>query len=296
MTGASAIDGKMRGRGIALAAISATGFSTLGLFAKLVYSQGFSVVETLAWRFTFATVILWIVVLAGRRPLPKPLWPVLLLGLLGFSPQAGLYFLTLRYLDPGITSLLLYTYPSFVLIFCFILWRRKPSRVQLLALFLSLSGCVVAFWKRGNYPLVGLILGLAVGFSYAAYLVAGEKVLAGVDSIAATALVMLMAAVVYWVAAFIQGSPRVPSTPAVLAGLVGLAIVATVIPITTLFSSMRHIGAADASLVSTLEPVLTVALSSLIIGERLGPAQLAGGALILAAVVMLGIVERRSHG
>lgn len=276
-----------------LALVSAAGFSTLGLFAKLVYSQGFGVVETLAWRFTFAAALLWLFVLATKRKLPRPLWPVLLLGLLGFAPQAGLYFLTLRYLDPGITSLLLYTYPSFVLVFAFLLFRKKPSRVQLLALCLSLAGCVVAFWKRGDYPLTGLVLGLCVGLSYGAYLVAGEKVLKGVDSIVATALIMLVAALVYWTAALASGAAKLPGSAAAIGGLAGLAIVATVIPITTLFASMGRIGAADASLVSTLEPVLTIALSALLLGERLGAAQLAGGALILGAVLVLGFYERK---
>jgi drug/metabolite transporter (DMT)-like permease len=284
-----------RGQGVALALVSATGFSTLGLFARLVYGEGFSVLSTLAWRFTFATVFLWILVLAGRRPLPKPLWPVLLLGLLGFAPQAGLYFLTLSYLEPGITSLLLYTYPSFVLIFAFVLWRKKPNKVQLLALLLSLAGCVVAFWKRGSYPAIGIFLGVTVGLTYAAYLTAGERVLKGLDSIAATALVMSVAALVYWAAVLATGEARLPTSLRAIVGISGLSILATVIPITTLFASMGRIGAADASLVSTLEPVLTVALSALIIGERLGAPQLAGGALILAAVVTLGIYERRAH-
>jgi drug/metabolite transporter (DMT)-like permease len=281
---------------VLLALASAAGFSTLGLFAKLVYAQGMGVAGTLAWRFTFAAALLWTMVLATGRKLPKPAWPVLVLGLAGFAPQAGLYFVTLRFLDPGITSLLLYTYPSFVLLFGFILFRKRPSAVQLLALALSLSGCAVAFWKRGSYPVIGLVLGLCVGLSYAAYLVAGEKALKGVDSITATAMIMLVAAAVYWAVALASGSACLPPNAAALGGLAGLAVIATVIPITTLFASMGMIGAADASLVSTLEPVLTIALSTLILGERLGPAQLAGGGLILAGVLVLGFLGRKPAG
>lgn len=282
-----------RGRGILLALVSSAGFSTLGLFAKLVYGQGFSVAGTLAWRFTLAAAFLWVVVLVARRPLPKKLWPVLLLGLVGFSPQAGLYFLTLSFLDPGITSVLLYTYPSFVVLFGFALWRKKPTKVQLAALALSLAGCVVAFWKSGSYPAAGVALGVAVGVSYAAYLVAGEKVLAGVDSISGTALVMTVAACVYWVAAIASGGVRLPDTGAAIGGLACIALLATVIPIVTLFASMGLIGAADTSLVSTLEPVLTIALSAIFLGERLGAAQLAGAALVLAAVLILALSERK---
>lgn len=282
-----------RGRGILLALVSSAGFSTLGLFAKLVYGQGFSVAGTLAWRFTLAAAFLWIVVLAARRPLPKRLWPVLLLGLVGFSPQAGLYFLTLRFLDPGITSVLLYTYPSFVVLFGFALWKKRPTRVQLGALALSLAGCVLAFWKSGSYPAVGVALGVAVGISYAAYLVAGEKVLAGVDAISGTALVMTVAACVYWIAAIVSGGVKLPETGAALGGLACIALLATVIPIVTLFSSMSLIGAADTSLVSTLEPVLTITLSAIFLGERLGAAQLAGAVLVLSAVLILALSARK---
>jgi len=282
-----------RGRGILLALVSSAGFSTLGLFAKFVYGQGFSVAGTLAWRFTLAAVFLWVVVLAARRPLPKKVWPVLLLGLAGFSPQAGLYFLTLSFLDPGITSVLLYTYPSFVVLFGFVLWKKKPTRIQLAALALSLAGCVVAFWKSGSYPAAGVALGIAVGVSYAAYLVAGEKVLAGVDSISGTALVMTVAACVYWVAAIASGGVKLPDTGAAIGGLACIALLATVIPIVTLFASMGLIGAADTSLVSTLEPVLTITLSAIFLGERLGTAQLAGAVLVLSAVLILALSERK---
>lgn len=282
-----------RGRGILLALVSSAGFSTLGLFAKLVYGQGFSVAGTLAWRFTLAAAFLWVVVVAARRPLPKKVWPVLLLGLVGFSPQAGLYFVTLRFLDPGITSVLLYTYPSFVVLFGFALWKKKPTKVQLVALALSLAGCVVAFWKSGSYPAAGVALGVAVGISYAAYLVAGEKVLAGVDSISGTALVMSVAACVYWVAAIASDGVRLPDTGAAIGGLACIALLATVIPIVTLFSSMNLIGAADTSLVSTLEPVLTILLSAIFLGERLGAAQLAGAVLVLSAVLILALSARK---
>ena len=283
-----------RGRGILLALVSATGFSTLGLFTKLIYGEGFSAPQALAWRFTIAAAVLWAIVgVASRKeatrrpPLGPRLIRVALLGLFGFTPQAGLYFVTLRFLDPGITSLLLYLYPSFVILLAMALFRKRPNKVQVLSLLLSLSGCAITFFKPGSYPIVGLALGALVAVAYGSYLVAGERMLEGTDSIRATAVIMLEAAAVYWIIAAATGSLRAPQTAASIAGVVGVALFATVLPITTLFASMRRIGAADTSLVSTIEPVLTVASSALILGERLGPAQAVGGVLILAAVIAL---------
>jgi drug/metabolite transporter (DMT)-like permease len=254
--------------------------------------------ETLAWRFSISALILGAIVFISRRPLPKRIMPVILLGFLGFAPQAGIYFLTLSFLDPGITSLLLYTYPAFVVLIGFVLWRRKPSKAQLIALGLSLAGCVVAFWRQGRYPLLGIILGLAVGFTYAAYLVASEKILAEVDSILATAVLMCASAIVYWIAALLGGSAglgghKAPEVLGTIGWLLGLSVVATVIPIACILAAVRKMGASDASLVSTLEPVLTIALSAIFIGERFGLAQFVGGALILAAVLALHFAGMR---
>jgi drug/metabolite transporter (DMT)-like permease len=285
---------RARGRGILLALVSAAGFSTLGIFAKLIYAEGFSLPQTLAWRFTIASVLLWAIIgLSGRRdatrrpPLGKRLVPVMLLGVFGYAPQAGLYFLTLKFLDPGIASLLLYLYPSCVILLSFIVFRQRPNRVQLASLALAIAGCVVTFFKPGSYPLVGLALGALCALTYGAYLVASERVLEGVDSVRASAVIMLESAVVYWIASASTGTLRAPSTLLSVAGIIGVALFASALPVTAIFAAMREIGAADSSLLGALEPVLTVVLSALILGERLGPAQALGGALILGAILVL---------
>jgi drug/metabolite transporter (DMT)-like permease len=275
-----------------LALVSATAFSTLGLFAKLIYAEGWSVPEALAWRFAMASLLLWALVILGRRPLPKPVAPVLLLGLLGFVPQAGLYFVTVRMLDPGITSLLLYLYPAFVVLFGFLFLGRKPGTARILALALSLIGCGLTFWKRGDYPLAGLLLGVVVGLAYGAYLLAGERILAGTDPLSATAVLMGVAALSYGGLALAGDalSGRAfpfPSSLAAILGVAGVSLIATVLAITTLFAAMGRLGAADTSLVSTLEPVLTIGLSALFLGERITATRAAGGALILGAVLLI---------
>lgn len=299
--------------GIALAFLSAAGFSTLSLFAKLIYAEGFSVQQTLAWRFTFASAFLLVLIAfrsrkasfpgsaariskaesGARNPivlgLPRhKLVPVMLLGLLGFAPQAGLFFLTVKILDPGITGLLLYLYPSFVVLFSFVFLKKKPVPIQIGALVLSLSGCALTFFKSGRYPAAGLALGAFVALAYAGYLVAGEKVLAGLDPFGSTVVIMIVAAIVYWIIVFFTGAaPRSPSSFKAILGFAGVSLLSTVLPITTLFMAMERIGAADTSLVSTVEPVLTLIMSAMLVGERLGLPQLAGGALILGAVILL---------
>lgn len=286
-----------RGEGILLALLSAAGFSTLGLFAKLVFAEGFSVPEALAWRFAAASLALWTIVLLTRRPIPRPVGPVILLGLIGFVPQAGLYFLTVSLLDPGIAGLLLYLYPAFVVSLGFLFLGKRTGGARVLALLLSLCGCAVTFWKRGDYPLAGLGLGVVAALAYACYLLAGERVLAKADALAATAIVMSVAALIYGGLALALDAAAgrafpVPATAPAALGILGAALVATVLAVSTLFAAMARIGAADTSLVSTFEPVLTLALSAVFLGEAVTPSRAAGGALILGAVILIRFAPR----
>jgi len=285
--------------GVLLSVVSALCFSTLGIFATALYSMGFSVQQALAWRFTFSSILLWfflaVRMAARKKPGEKPakletarLAPLLLLALFGFAPQAGLYFITVKMLAPGITSLLLYLYPSFVLLISAVFLGRKASKAQLFALVLSFSGCALTFFQPGNYPLLGLVLGVVVAVAYSAYLVMGELVLHRFDSIFATAVIMSVATLVYWGWVLVSGDAvRVPDSAISWLSVIGIALFATVLPITTLFSAMRKIGAANVSLISTIEPVSTVLLSLLVFHEMLTPGRIAGGALILAAVIVL---------
>lgn len=290
--------------------VSAIAFSTLGIFAKLLYASGFSVANALAWRFMVAAVALWVVVgLRARfRRSPAKSWgpvpgaepahftpsrrdflKIFLLGLLGFSPQAGLYFLTVKILDPGITSLLLYLYPSFVFLIGFLARRHRSNRIQLFALALSLVGCVITFWTARSYPPAGIMLGVVVAITYAAYLVVSDIMLRERDSIWATAVIMTAASLVYLSIALAGGTftPFISALQAIL--VVCIAIISTCLPIVTLFLAMQRIGARDTSIVSTVEPAFTNAFSALIFGELMTGQRVLGGALILAGVVMLNL-------
>lgn len=301
---------RSKGPGVLLALVSASGFSTLGIFAKALYGRGYSVQQTLAWRFSFAAAFLALFLAlralktsfrqatSGAKGIPgspglsgvpsRRVLPLILLGLLGFAPQAGMFFLTVKLLDPGITSLLLYLYPSFVLVFSIFMFRRRPSRAQVLALALSMSGCLLTFFRVGDYPVTGLALGVFVAFAYAAYLVWSERVLAGLDPFSATAVIMGCAAAIYWIWTFASGERiMVPSGLSAWTEVAGVALLATVLPIVTLFAAIKRIGASDTSLASTVEPVFTVALSAAIFGETLTLPQAAGGMLILTAVAIL---------
>lgn len=127
-------------------------------------------------------------------------------------------------------------------------------------------------WPRGKLLLALVGMGAIgyVGQSYA-YL---------------TAIQYASAGLVYASLAFAQG-PRWPTTPAGWGSVAGIVVLATVIPVTTFLAGLKRIDPTDASMLSTLEPAVTVFLAAVLLGESLPPLSLLGGGLILAAVVLL---------
>jgi drug/metabolite transporter (DMT)-like permease len=84
--------------------------------------------------------------------------------------------------------------------------------------------------------------------------------------------------------------PQLPSTTSAWVALVGVALIGTVVAVTTFFGALALLGPSDTSVVSTVEPVVSVGVAALVLGEVLSPLQLAGGVLVLIAVGVLARV------
>jgi drug/metabolite transporter (DMT)-like permease len=118
------------------------------------------------------------------------------------------------------------------------------------------------------------------------YIIVGARELKGTDALASTTVICLSAAATMLVASCF----REPTFPAQAAGwtpLVLIAMVSTVLAILTFFAGLKRVGPAAASIGSTLEPVVTVVLAWLVLGEAIAPVQVAGGALVLGAAAWL---------
>jgi drug/metabolite transporter (DMT)-like permease len=122
---------------------------------------------------------------------------------------------------------------------------------------------------------------------YTCYILLGERVMSSVPAVGASAVIMSGAAVAFCILAALQHELRLPVTTQQWSVAFGIALFPTMIAISLFLASLPRIGAARASLLSTVEPVVTVLLAAALLGDRLSPVQIAGGALVLAAVVMV---------
>jgi drug/metabolite transporter (DMT)-like permease len=278
-------------RGLALCVVSAAGFGAMAILAKDAYTEGVGVVTLLSLRFALATVLLWAVALARRSVHleRRALVSALALGAVGYTLQSGAFFAALERIDASLTALLLYAYPSLVALGAVALGRESLGAGKVAALVLASAGTAAVLLGGGTGGLDGLGVALALGaaFAYAIYILVADVALRGADPFAAAAAVTTGAAIAWAAAGAVSGSLDFGFDAPGWLDILGIAVISTVVPITTFLLGLARIGAASASIVSTVEPVVTVTLAFALLGERLHAAQAIGGALVLGALVVL---------
>ena len=273
--------------GIALALTSAASFGVMPVLTKVVYDDGADPVGVLAVRFAFAAVVLQVLARARREPRPPGRTLALLVGLggIGYVGQALCYFFALERISAGLTALLLYVYPALVVVLGAVVLRDRPRPVAVGCVVVATLGTALTIGPVAGGQVSGVLLGLAAALVYAVYILVSSRV-SGVGPFATSAWVLTASAVVMGVLAAAMG-PRLPSSGAAWLALVGIALVGTVLAVTTFFAALALLGPSDTAVVSTVEPVVSIAVAGLVLGERLGTLQLAGGVVVLLAVGVL---------
>jgi drug/metabolite transporter (DMT)-like permease len=275
---------------------SGAAFGAMAIFGKLAYEEGADAPTVLAARFLIAAAVFWAVLLArGRvgevRALPRrDLRIALALGAVGYAAQAGLYFLALERVDASLLSLLLYTFPAMVAVAAVAIGRERFDGRRAIALVLASGGLALVVGGAGSGAIdpLGAALGLAAAATYTAYILFSDGVSGRVPPELLAAIVCAGAAASITVVGAALGVLHPGAVT--LAGwgwLASLALVSTVAAIALFFAGLRRVGPTAAAIMSTVEPLVTVLLAFAVFGERLSALQLAGGALVIAAVPIL---------
>lgn len=274
--------------GVVLVAVSAASFGTLAIFARYAYRAGGEPAAVLFLRFTVAAMVLVAVLAVRREPLPRgrALLPLVGLGAVGYVGQSLAYFTALTYASVALVSLLLYLFPVIVVLLSAVFLGERLTRVRGTALALALAGSALTVGSGAGGRPLGIVLGIASAVLYALYIVIGSRVTAGVGAIPAATVIVGSAALCFGLVVLVT-RPAFPHGALGAVAILGLALVATVVAIVTFFEGLARLGPTDASTLSTFEPVVTVLLAATLLGERVTPLQLAGGALILGAVLLL---------
>jgi drug/metabolite transporter (DMT)-like permease len=291
---------------------SAAGFGSGAVFAKGVYATGVDWVVLMAWRFLIGAGATWLWILGSsrrradvRRLSRRAVAVGLGLGVL-YVGNSGTYYAGLEGVSASLAALIVFVYPALVAVLSLRIGRRLEGRRAWTALAIALVGSALTIGgiEAGSAPEPAYLLLVAASpVIYAFWIVlqarlSGERpgrvahdavaVDGGNTAAAVAGLVSTGAAVCYWIVAIGTARPVGPASVPAAAwpGIVGIGFLSTFVAILGFVAGSHLIGAAQASLISTIEPVWTVALASVVLGETLTPVQLLGGALILIGVVI----------
>ena len=267
---------------------SALCFGSMAVFARMAYASGIDIPTLLLLRFTMAAVLMWTLLLAKGEKLPKGKGMVMLvaMGAIGYAGQAFSYFTALTLASAGLVSLLLYLFPAIVAILSRIVFRHPLTRMQIAAVVVALAGSVLTIGKAGDGKPLGIFFGILAAFIYSVYILAGSRFPKDVTPTASTTVITSAAAVTYAVVVAVKGF-HPPGTGMGWLAVVAIALVCTVLAILFFFEGLARVGAVRASVFSTVEPVFTVVLAAILLGEAITPMRVLGGTLIVGAVLLL---------
>ena len=287
--------------GLLLAVLSAVAFSFKAIFVKLGLAHGADAVTLLALRMGFALpVFLAMAWRCGASGLTRRDWLWLAaLGLSGYYLSSLFDFLGLQFISAGLERLILFTYPTLVLLFSALFLGQKVTRAALGALVLCYAGIGLAVSHDLTFAgdtaalVVGSLWVFASAVSYALFWMGCGHVVTrlGATRMSAFASIFACLFVLGHFAATHPLAALVVPQRVYFDGL-GLALLSTVLPIWLQAEAIRRIGAGTAALVGTLGPVITIFLGWWILGEAMSPSQLAGAGLVIAGVLLVSLKKR----
>ncbi|WP_255298566.1 DMT family transporter [Brevibacillus dissolubilis] len=286
--------------GVLLVALSATGFGIMPIFAKFAYQGGADVTTLLCLRFALAGLLFFIYLKSKRANLHvsrKHLLALFLLGGVGYTLQSISYFTAVKFIPASLVALLLYTFPIFVTILAFLLDREKLTKKVIGAIFLSILGLMLVMGTNfGELNMIGILYACAAAVVYAGYVFFSNRVLQQVQPMVASLYISAFAALTLVMMGMSTDSLQLGFEWKAWAALIGIVLISTMMSMLTLFQGMKLVGSTRASVISMIEPLLTIGFSAMLFGERLTMIQGLGVAAVLAgAMIVVGLQGQKSQ-
>jgi drug/metabolite transporter (DMT)-like permease len=287
-----------RAVGIALAVAGVIAFSFRPILIKLAYGYVRDPVTLIALRMVFSAPFFLAAALwqrGARAPISRrDWWAIVFLGALGYYFSSFVDFLGLQYISAGLGRLLLFLYPTIVVVLSWLFLGKRAGPRELVALAVTYAGTALVLsqamgGQNENLPL-GATLVFAGAVGYAVYLVFGTEVIQRVGSMRFTAYALLVASVLC-IAQFLALRPLAAlALPwPVYAYAIAMAIFSTVVPTFMTAEALKRIGANQVAILGALGPVATIFFGFVGLDERMTWLQLAGTVLVLGGVVLVSL-------
>ena len=285
------------GAGTFYTLLAAAGFSAVSTLTTIALAEQVSLSAILWWRYAVGAVLMVIVLaLARYRPLPRAdatAW--LVLGGGGQALLVGLALSSLRFIDVATLAFLFYTYPAWVAVVQTARRAERLSSLRLAALTLSFAGVVVISGRPGTGAIAwqGIALALGAAMVYGVYIPTMQHIQKTHSVLVTSTYAKLGSAVCFLALVGGPGALTLGLTRTAWLAILALTVFSTVLPGIFFLMGLMRLGPVRTAIVSTVEPFLTAALGLVVLHQAVTAALLAGGAMIVAAVVILQLPRER---
>lgn len=292
---------------LGLAQVCAAGvlWGTGGLVVTLLHErEGLGAMTTSAWRMALGALALIVFAALTRQLLPAwQVWRrhpvrVTLVGC-GTAAYQGLYFVSVLMVGVSVATVVsLGLAPILASVWEHLVRRTRPSAREVLVLVTALAGMglitVTASGGHGsgggNHPVLGLVLAVVAGATYAATTLVGRELARSAAPIALTTAATTLGALAlfpFLLGAAASGEPVVFADPGSLALMLYLGVATMALAYGLLYAGLRTTSGSAATVATLVEPLSAALLAAVVLSEQLSWLALVGGVMILAAVVGL---------
>jgi drug/metabolite transporter (DMT)-like permease len=275
-------------------------FATKAIFVKMAYQYDIDAVSLLMLRMSMALPFFAVTGWLSYRKRPEQLlmaynhkWALIILGLLGYYIASYLDFKGLTYIDASLERIILYIYPTIVIIISKYWYNTIITPIQILSIALTYVGIIIAY--SGNLAVnpshdvfIGAMLVLGCAFSYALFIAGSQKYSTLIGTQMYNSLVMTVACIavilhnlLFNYKSYLDFDPQVY----ILSFLI--ATLSTVLPSYLIVEGIRRIGASTSSIFGAVGPIATMVMASYLLSEEITVLQWIGSIIVIGGVLMV---------
>lgn len=261
----------------------------LGYFGINLMHSGMTISNLSFWRF-LASIIFLLIVMMIKRPKKlgtrRDLLPIFINGAIFYALPAFFFFMASRLIGTGQAMVIFFTYPAFVMVLNWWFLGQKILPFYFVSFAIIFSGLSLLIdVGEVSFDLLGIGYSLLASLSYAVYVFLGKK--AKASPLSSTFMVSLGSAITFLAWTMLDGSFSVPSTSTQWINVVAIGILCSSLPILMLLEALKYLTADKASVLSVTEPISTILLGVLFLGEILHVNTIVGICLILLGALSI---------
>ncbi|MDR1135900.1 MAG: DMT family transporter [Clostridiales Family XIII bacterium] len=280
----------INGKGLAWILIATVGFSVIPIIASMGFAENYTPVTLLFYRFFIAGIVFLIYCVLSRKKIAlQDKSTVVAMCTAGglYSIQCIFFFSAFQYISSSVGEIVYHCYPLFVLPLAAVFLHESLTAQKIFGVVLAVAGTAVILYSPWELAEIkGIVYVFVSTFTSSFYMVFTKKYLGSIDSAALTMYLCFVCAAVYFVYGLMKGELAAPTGYKAFVYIGILSFWSTIVGFFAFMKAISLLTAGQVSVFSLLEPVFTVTLAYIMLGDKLAALQIAGALVILAGIII----------